>query len=120
MKRYFFLFLSILLMLFALPKQGRVNSLSGMELAVLKKACSAKRLVKRTCAKKCLRHQTHSQHQDTAGITTDCSTPAFAVLFTQEQEVPLSFPLMRAAMVTATKRYLSPHLETDPDPPRFS
>ncbi|PRY04989.1 hypothetical protein CLV24_1316 [Pontibacter ummariensis] len=120
MKSYFLIIFSLVFLLFNLPKLGSVNSLNSMEQAVLMKNCGAKRLVKRTCAKKCFRHPSHSRQQDAAGVTTGCSSPMYAALFAQEQERVLSFPLWSSVTLATPQKYLSPHLKTDPDPPRFS
>ncbi|WP_187263005.1 hypothetical protein [Pontibacter beigongshangensis] len=121
MKHYLLLFLSTLLLLFMLPEpDGRLNRGSGMEQGVLKKACSHQKKIKRTCARKCLQHQAHSGQHNAAGTVTDCSVPSYALVATQEQPVFLPVGLYGAGFVPPAKKYLSPHLGREPDPPRFS
>lgn len=121
MKSYLLFFLSIMLLLFTLPNQGsKVNSLPGMEQGVVKKGCTSKRLVKRTCRKGCLKHQTHSEQQNAANLAADCSQTIYA-LVTAIQEPKLYTPrhLSPTAFPTPSK-YLSPDLEAEHGPPRYS
>ncbi len=121
MMRYLLLFISTLLLLFTLPQPGRsVNSLTGVEKPKLTKTCNIKRNLKHTCAKKCLKHQTQQEQQRGSGTTTDCSPQLFAVLNTQQAETYLHFSAAPATIASPARTHLSPDLETEPDPPRFS
>jgi hypothetical protein len=121
MKSYLLLFFSILLLLFTLPNPDRnMSRFVVTEQAVLKKTCNSKRLAKRTCAKKCLKHQTHSEQQNAANFATDCSQHLYAVVAAEQFEVSFApFAFQPAARLTL-KKHLSPHLESEPDPPRLA
>lgn len=121
MKNYFLLFISTMLMLFILPKYGSDgSSISGMEKGVIKEVCSSKRLVKRNCTKGCLKHQTHSEQQSAATVLIDCSQPFYAIVNPLQQQQEFTPVLVHSRMHPLTEKLLSPHLEVEPDPPRFS
>ncbi|MCX2739020.1 hypothetical protein [Pontibacter anaerobius] len=121
MRNYLLLFISTILLLFALPRYGsNGNSIPGMEKAVVKKACTYKRLVKRNCVKGCLKHQTHSEQQNTAGVVIDCSQPFYAIVNPLEEQLLHALVLRQDNVQPLTPKPLSPPLEIEPDPPRFS
>lgn len=123
MKSYLLLGISVLLLLFTLPKPsataGRwVNS----EQPVLKKACDKKKpTARRTCKKKCLRHQTHSSQENNTGTVPDCGPTTFA--FLANSPVSLSYPILALQKTSGNwvaTRYLPPPLKREPNPPRVS
>lgn len=122
MKGYLLLFFSTLLMLFTLSQPGtRVNSFSCMKQSQLKEAINSdKHLVKRKCAKKCLRHQTHSEQQNGVTVVVDCSQPFYAVVAETESMVGFTPASLEVGVIPADRKHLSPSLEAELDPPRFS
>ncbi|MBC5994380.1 hypothetical protein [Pontibacter cellulosilyticus] len=120
MRTYLLLFLSILLLLFALPKNSSLRSFAQQ--AELKKACSySKRFVKKTCARKCLKHQTHSENQNNAAnLGTDCNQQVYALVSALQAEPLIYLQAKRAFKTPLVRKHLSPDLEHDPEPPRFS
>ena len=120
MKSYLLLFLSTLLMLFALPKNSSLRSFAQQ--VELKEACSSsKRFAKKPCAKKCLKHQTHSENQNNAAnLSTDCSQHIYAIINSLQAEPIIYLPAKRAIILPNTRKHLSPDLEHDHEPPRFS
>ncbi|MFD2247926.1 hypothetical protein [Pontibacter ruber] len=120
MKTYLLLLLSTLLLLFTLPKNGLVgSSLSASEQSMIRKSCQNKRLVKRTCAKKCLKHQTHSDQQNAANLATDCSQQLFAVVTPLQPRLLFSLPAQPTLMLPSIRKHLSPDLVDYPKPPRL-
>ena len=120
MKGYLLLFLSTMLLLFALPEGGFRHSVNLMEQGqVVKKSCAMK-AYKQPCARKCLKHQTHSEQRGAGTMLTDCSQPFYAILNT-----PQALPLFARAdshktPLSTPRRHLAPDLANEPDPPRFS
>lgn len=122
MMRYLLLFISTLLMLFTLSQPDtRVNSFSCVKQSQLKEAINSdKHLVRRKCAKKCLRHQTHSEQQNAATVVVDCSQPFYALVAETEPTFDFTPASLAVATIPADRKHLSPSLEAEPDPPRFS
>lgn len=121
MKSYLLLFFSILLLLFTLPKPDRnVSRFAGTEQAVLKKSCNSKRLARRTCAKKCLKHQTHSEQQNATNFATDCSQHLYAVVAAEQPVTGITPVTLQSVIRFAQKKHLPPNLESEPDPPRVA
>ena len=121
MKSYLLLFFSILLLLFTLPRPDRnVSRFAGTEQAVLKKSCNSKRLARRTCAKKCLKHQTHSEQQNAASFATDCSQQLYAVVAAEQPDAGIALVALEPVIRFAQKKHPSPILESEPDPPRVA
>ncbi|ARS34675.1 hypothetical protein [Pontibacter actiniarum] len=120
MKGYLLLFFSTVLLLFTLPQPGNgVLRDPGEAQSVLKKACSAKHLVKRSCRKGCLKHQTPAGRQD-ANAATDCGQQVYA-LVTPLHQHQLQAPLMLHKLsIPAARKHLSPNLKAEPDPPQHS
>jgi hypothetical protein len=122
MKPYLLLFFSTLLMLFTLSQPGTLGySLSCVKQSELKAATKyAGHPVKRKCAKKCLKHQTHSSQQNAATVVVDCNQQFFAVVAESEPAFDFLPSSLEVATIPADKKHLSPSLEAEPDPPRFS
>ncbi|MFD2513280.1 hypothetical protein ACFSRY_05335 [Pontibacter locisalis] len=120
MRSYLLLFLSTLLLLFALPKNSSLRSFAQQ--AELKKTCSSsKRFAKKPCARKCLKHQTHSEnHNNAANLVTDCSQQIYAIINSLQAKPIIYQPTKRALILPHIRKHLSPDLEHDPEPPRFS
>ncbi|MHA6247210.1 hypothetical protein ACXYMU_04680 [Pontibacter sp. CAU 1760] len=122
MKPYLLLFLSTLLLLFALPKNN--SSLRGMGAngqSEISSSCSKNKIaLKRTCRKKCIKHQTHSEQQSAANIVIECGQQVYAVLSASEYNISYTNQVERTRFQTNTRSHLPPDLATDPDPPRFS
>ena len=119
MKRYLLLFLSTLL-LFALSQAGgRVGGFACVKQQELRAGENADEpVMKRKCAKKCLKHQTHSEQQN--GAATDCSQQYYAVITEHKPAEPFYSGVPQPATPPADKTHQTPSLEADPDPPRFS
>jgi hypothetical protein len=122
MKSYLLLFFSTLLLLFTLSQPDRsLNSYACAAKSELTEADNSdKRSAKSTCARKCQKHQIHSRQQNAANVTTDCSQQFYAVVAdTQQEEQHASFTASQQITPAAAGKHQSPHLETDPDPPRL-
>lgn len=123
MKRYLLLGISVLLLLFALPKPSQAaDRWVSPETSVLKKACANKKpMAKRTCKKKCLSHQTHPSQENNAATVIDCGSTTFALPANAFAGLPFQFlalPETKGNWVASA--YLSPPLKREPNPPRFS
>ncbi|TXK45838.1 hypothetical protein FVR03_11640 [Pontibacter qinzhouensis] len=120
MKYYLLLFACLTLLLFVIPKSSGMRS--SAQQPELKQGCKyGKRLGKKVCAKKCLKHQTHSKQQNNdTGIASDCSQQVYAVVNEQHSEPFISFTANRDFILPHIRKYLSPVLEYDPEPPRLS
>ncbi|MCJ8164358.1 hypothetical protein MKJ04_05840 [Pontibacter sp. E15-1] len=122
MKPYLLLFLSTLLLLFALPKNNsglRGNGGNGQ--SELNSSCSKSKVaLKRTCRKKCIKHQTHSEQQGAASFATDCGQQVYAVLSASDHNASYTIQVERTRFLKDVRIHLPPDLATDPDPPRFS
>ncbi|WP_299759439.1 hypothetical protein [uncultured Pontibacter sp.] len=110
-----------MLLLFVLPNSGRTGSeVSGMEHGFIKKSCAAKRLAKRACVKGCLKHQTHSDNQQSTNTVTDCSQTFYAVVAqTQERSKFVTLPQRQKGSPVFTE-HLPPYLKAERKPPRFT
>ena len=121
MKSYLLLFLSMMLLLFTLPKNGSsADSYTGMRQDVIQKACASKGLVKRTCRKGCLKHQTHSEQQQAGSVVTDCSQQFYAMLTPLQQHLLYAPQLLQSSEAPVAAKLLSPYLKVEPDPPQYS
>ncbi|WP_018477728.1 hypothetical protein [Pontibacter roseus] len=120
MKNYLLLFVSLTLLLFATPKNDSLRSFAQQ--AALKKDCTySKRFGKKPCAKKCLKHQTHSNQQNNAtGIAADCSQQVYAVVNELHSELINLLSAKQDFTLPHIRKHLSPVLEYDPKPPRIS
>ncbi len=120
MRNYLLLFVSFTLLLFAMPKNSSMHSFAQQ--GELAKSCSySKRFTKKACIKKCLKHQTHSGKQNNAAATaTDCGQQINAVVNTLPSESILLFKSNPDFILPHIRKHLSPVLEHDPEPPRFS
>ncbi|WP_242916453.1 hypothetical protein [Pontibacter liquoris] len=119
MRYYLLLFLTMLLLLFAMPPNSRSRSADGSE-RVAKTCRYSHNAQKRSCPGKCLKHQTHRTPQSAANSVTDCSAPQYAVLAAQDYPARFPLPGLHLAPVTNARKHLSPDLPPAPDPPRFS
>ncbi|MEJ8803383.1 hypothetical protein [Pontibacter sp. H249] len=120
MRTYLLLFLSTLLLLFALPKNSNLRSYAQQ--GELRKSCSySKRFVKKPCTRKCLKHQTPSENQNNAAnLATDCHQQVYALVHSLQTE-PFVYPLAkRTYILPRIRKHLPPDLEHDPEPPRLS
>ncbi|WP_158607193.1 hypothetical protein [Pontibacter oryzae] len=121
MKNYLLLFMSTLLLLFVLPKNGSyAQRVLGMEQRSVKTSCATKRPVKPTCARKCLKHQTHSEQMPGANFASDCSQQVFAVISPQASYTMWHPLQLREIGTPASLTYLSPELKIDPEPPKLA
>lgn len=120
MKNYLLLFVSLTLLLFAMPKNDSMRSFAQQ--AALKKDCQySKRFGKKPCAKKCLKHQTHSNQQNNAaGIASDCGQQVYAVINDLPSDSFISSTPQHYFVLPHLRKHLSPVLEYDPEPPRLS
>ncbi|WP_299762624.1 hypothetical protein [uncultured Pontibacter sp.] len=120
MKNYLLLFVSLTLLLFTIPKNDSLRSFAQQ--AALKKDCKySKHFGKKPCAKKCLKHQTHSnQENNTAGIVIDCSQQVYAIVNELPSELFISFVSPYKFILPHIRKHLAPVLEQDPEPPRLS
>lgn len=120
MKHYLLLFLSTLLILFTLAQpQKPVKGFACAEKSVLKAAVNSKK-IKRTCARKCLKHQTHSEQQNATNAPVDCSQQQYAVVADKYSTILFESAAMQQYMVPVQLKLPAPHLGADPDPPRIS
>jgi hypothetical protein len=91
------------------------------EQSQLTKSCSKNKFaLKRTCQKKCIKHQTHSEQQGTANLVTECGQQVYAVLSASDYNISYSKLVEQAHIVKLDRNHLHPDLATDPDPPQFS
>lgn len=121
MKSYLLLFLGTMLLLFALPKSSvSVRSIGNSEQSNLVKSCSkSKFAVKRTCQKKCIKHQTHSEQQGAANLAVECGQQVYGLLTTSEHNVLHYYTIRINYPIANSSNYLSPYLASDPDPPQY-
>jgi hypothetical protein len=122
MKSYLLLFLSTMLVLFALPKSSvSVRSIGNNEQSKLIKSCSkSKFAIKRTCQKKCIKHQTHSEQQGASNIVSDCSQQAYGLLSVSAHNTLHNYQVRKTYVTANSFSYLSPDLASDTDPPQYS
>lgn len=120
MINYLLLFVSFTLLLFTMPKNSNMRSLAQQQ--ELNKSCAnSQPSGKKRCAKKCLKHQTHSnQQENAAGIASDCSQQVYAVVNTLKSEPIISYRSEPDFILPHLRKYLSPVLEYEPEPPRLS
>ncbi|MBB6610594.1 hypothetical protein H7F15_06065 [Pontibacter sp. Tf4] len=119
MRNYLLLFVSFTLLLFTMPKSNSLRSFTQQ--AALKKDCKYSRFSgKRTCTKKCLRHHPLSGQQSNAGIASDCSQQVFAIVQEQQSASDKTSTTIRSYRLPHIRKYLSPTIEYDPEPPRLS
>ena len=120
MKNFLLLMVSFTLLFFTMPKKDSVRSYAQQ--AEIKKDCNySKHSGKKSCARKCLKHQTHSSEQNnTTGIAADCSQQVFAIVTELQIESIYSFTSQHDFIVPLIRKHLSPVLEYDPQPPRLS
>lgn len=120
MKIYLLLFLSFTLLLFAMPKNSILRSFAQQR--ELDKSCAySKPPGKKLCARKCLKHQTHSNQQNNAaGIAADCSQQVYAIVNALQVEPVNSFTVNPKYILAHIRKHLSPILEYEPQPPQTS
>ncbi|MFD2516136.1 hypothetical protein ACFSRY_19855 [Pontibacter locisalis] len=120
MKYYLLLFVSLMLLLFTMPKSSSMRSFAQQ--AALKKGCKySKHLGEQSCEKKCLKHQTHSNQQNnTAGVAWDCSQQVYAIVNELPSEHFISFVSPYKFILPHIRKHFAPVLEYDPEPPRLS
>lgn len=120
MRIYLLFFVSFVLLLFAIPKNSSMRSFAQQ--VELKKSCSYVKLFsKKPCARKCLKHQTHSHKQNNAaGVARDCHQQVYALANEHQEEAILLFPPRPDVILPHILKHPSPVLEYDPEPPRHS
>ena len=116
MKSYLLLFLCAMLLLFALPRNG-ANMHSFPALEKLKQTCSSSRHIKHTCPRKCLAPHTDNKQQAN-NILIDCGQQLYAVMTYQKSTLYFAFAKLNTDVLPVSKKYLSPDLKADPDPPK--
>ncbi|MCP2044308.1 hypothetical protein [Pontibacter sp. HSC-36F09] len=120
MKQTLLLLLGTLLLLFTqATTQKPVSGLDCVLKSELNAATNHKKL-KRPCARKCLRHQTHSERNTPATVLVDCGPQLYAVVDAAQSDLLFHPATGKQSAAPSQLRYLSPHLGADPDPPRFS
>ncbi|MER2999156.1 hypothetical protein [Pontibacter populi] len=121
MKNSLLLFLSIMLLLFGIQKSSILPSVAEMKQVILAKSCShTKQGFKKPCARKCIKHQSHSEPKGAATTVTDCGQQVYAVAPAGGQNSFYQPYLIRTTIVSDSRQLLSPFLETDHAPPRLS
>ncbi len=120
MNHYLLVLLSTLLFLFTLAQpQKPANGFACTLKSELKTADDHKKL-KRPCAKKCLKHQTHSEQKDAANIPIDCGQQLHAIVDDRQSNTLFNSSARQQFLASAHLKHLAPNLGADPDPPRFS
>jgi len=120
MKSHLLLFLSTMLLLFALPKSSPLYGISSAEQGQQVRKRCAPGALKRPCARKCLKHQTHSEQRGAGTVVTDCSQLFYAIVPTpQQQPAFVAEPAQHKAQLPGEKPH-SPYLKIEPDPPQLS
>ncbi|PKV75156.1 hypothetical protein [Pontibacter ramchanderi] len=120
MKHTLLLLLSTLLLLFTVAQPQRPVKGIACVLKSELKATDTYKKIKRPCAKKCLKHQTHSEQNKAANVTIDCGQQLYAVVNALQADATFIFGAKQQHFLTVQRKHLSPNLGTDPDPPRFS
>ncbi|PVY42238.1 hypothetical protein [Pontibacter virosus] len=120
MKHTLLLLLSTMLLLFTLAQPNK--SVNGFACALKSelKAADAHKKLKRPCAKKCLKHQTHSERKNAANVTIDCGQQLYAVVADAQSDLFSTSSAGQQFRSVVKLNYLSPNLGADPDPPQFS
>ncbi|MBD1396453.1 hypothetical protein H9Q13_04695 [Pontibacter sp. JH31] len=120
MKHYLLLFLSTLLFLFTLTQPSK--SVSGLACAIKNELKVADNYQKRKspCAKKCLKHQTHSEQKSAANVTIDCGQQLYAVIADIQSKTLFKSGAGQPLITSVQDKHQDPHLGADPDPPRLS
>lgn len=120
MRPYLLLFISFACLLFSTPKSSGTRSF--VQQRALGKSCAySKPSAKKSCATKCLKHQTHSSQQNNAtGIASDCNQQVYALVNELQVEPIISFTKKDEFILPHLRKHLSPILEYDPEPPRLS
>ncbi|WP_076665926.1 hypothetical protein [Pontibacter indicus] len=120
MKHTLLLLLSTILFLFTLAQpQKPVNGFACAVKSELKAATNHQKF-KRPCAKKCLKHQTHSERKGSANVTLECGQQLYAVVADGQSDANVSAAVRKQLFRSVQRKHLPPNLGTDPDPPRFS
>jgi hypothetical protein len=121
MKTYLLLFFSTLLLLFSIQKSSSLPGFADFKQNFVSKSCAySKQGLKKPCAKKCLKHQTHSESKGAANMVTDCTQQVYAVVSAQQLPSFYTLAIVQATIVTDSNQLLSPYLETEHAPPRLS
>ncbi|WP_299986642.1 hypothetical protein [uncultured Pontibacter sp.] len=109
-----------MLFLFTLAQPNKpANGMACALKSELKAADSHKKL-KRPCAKKCLKHQTHSEQKNAANVTIDCGQQLFALVHDTQSDLFSTSSVRQQFRLLSPPKLLAPSLGADPDPPRFS
>ncbi len=120
MRNYLLLFASFTLLLFALPKNSSLRGFA-QQVALNKSCAYSDNGVKKSCARKCIKHQTHNEQQkNAAGLAVDCSQQVYAVVNALYTAPLPSFRAKHDFILPLIRKHLSPVLEHDPEPPRLS
>jgi hypothetical protein len=121
MKTYLLLFFSIILLLFGIQKSGSLPGVADLKQHIVSKSCNySNKGIKKPCAKKCLKHQTHSESKSAANMVTDCGQQVYAIVSSQQLHAFYTIAIVQPAIVTNTNQHLSPYLETEHAPPRLA
>ncbi|WP_242929153.1 hypothetical protein [Pontibacter vulgaris] len=121
MKTYLLLFLSTMFLLFGIQKSSSLPGFADFKQGIVSQSCKySKHGFKKPCAKKCLKHQSHSEQKGAATTLTDCTQQAYAVVAAQQHHTFYTSVIAQSAIVTGINKHLSPYLETEHAPPRLS
>ncbi len=120
MKSHLLLFFSIMLLLLSLQKSSKYNFADARQVVLVKSCSYAHPGIKKPCAKKCIRHQTHSQSKGAATVVVDCGQQLYAVVHTLEIATSYNSATAQTVKVSNAPQHLSPYLETEHAPPRLS
>lgn len=122
MQGYLLLFVSIVFLLFGIQRSSSLYGLADGKQGILTSSCSySKTGLKKPCAKKCLKHQTHSIPKGAANVATDCNQQLYAVVTVPDSNKLHSFDVVRVTNVADIHQHLSsPYLEKEHAPPRIS
>jgi hypothetical protein len=120
MNHYLLLLLSAMLFLFTLAQPNKPVNGNACALKSELKAADDHKKLKRPCAKKCLKHQTHSGQKNAANVTIDCGQQFYAVMANKQSETLFKSVAGQQLMAPVQLKHHAPDLGADPDPPRFS
>ncbi|WP_162426654.1 hypothetical protein [Pontibacter pudoricolor] len=121
MKTYLLLFVSTLFLLFGIQKSSSLPGAADFKQRFVSKSCKySNQGFKKPCAKKCLKHQTHSEQKGAANVVTDCPQQTYGVASAQLLPAFYTLAVVQSTIVTNSNKHLSPYLETEHAPPRLS
>lgn len=120
MKHTLLLLLGTLLLFITMATTQKPVKWVGCALKSELKAANGDRKLKRPCARKCLKHQTHSEQKTPATVLVDCGPQLYAVVDEAHTDALFQFAAGQQPAAPVRLSYLPPTLGADPDPPRFS